>query len=96
MNCDKCKGIGKVKSYNDYDLECGESKCNKCEGSGILTSQQELDYTLLHMQTHEEYRVDDCSFVLRVIGGWIYNYYSIETGNITSSVFVKDYRLQVF
>lgn len=92
MECNICKGEKKLMSYNSWDIESGYVECSNCKGTGVLTDQQELDYTLLNMETHEAYKIDDGSFVLRVIGGWIYNYYLQETGETTSSVFVKDYR----
>ncbi len=90
MKCNECEGTGKTKLYNDWKIEAGESLCGKCKGSGELTKHQELEYNLKNMLIHEELKVDDNCFVLRVLNGWVYSYYSSVSGDITSSVFVKD------
>ncbi len=90
MKCDKCDGKGEEMTYSSFDIEAGLQECVNCKGTGKLTTEQETIYNLKNMSIHEDLTVSDGCYATRVIGGWIYNHYSMETGDVTSSVFVTN------
>lgn len=46
------------------------------------------------LKLHETVSIEDGTQVMRVLDGWVYTFTSLETGDVTSSVFVPDNRFK--
>lgn len=45
---------------------------------------------LIKMELHQELRVNDLTYVLRVVGGWIYEFFDPVSDTVSATTFVPE------
>lgn len=90
MKCGECRGSGKEAIfYQELGMSSEQPICKNCNGTGVLTEGQEIEYKLRAMEIHDYMSISNHCRVLRVVGGWIYEYAGT-VENVITAVFVKE------